>query len=80
MIDTKLVQGEIQRLDTALREERNRAKQMIGAMEILLDEVRGHAVELDRTRRALTALTESLVSELVASRNGYELEQRALNA
>lgn len=80
MIDQKLVQGEIQRLDTALREERDRAKQIIGALEITLDEVRGHAVEIDRTRRALTTLHETLMGEISVSKNGREIEERALNA
>lgn len=80
MIDQKLMQGEIQRLDTALREERERAKQIIGALEITLDEVRGHAVEIDRTRRALTTLHETLMGEVTVSKNGHEIEERALNA
>lgn len=82
MIDQKLLQGEIQRLDTRLREERERAKQIIGALEITLDEVRGHAVEIDRTRRALTALTETMrgmIMGLESSRNGHEVEAQVLN-
>lgn len=75
----KVVQGEIQRIDTALREERERAKQVIGALEITLDEVRGHVVEIDRTRRSLTSLCETLVSEVVTYRNGYEIESQTLN-
>lgn len=80
MVDPKLLQGEVQRLDTKLREEQGRAKTVIEALAIISDEVREHANELDRARRALTTLHETLVGELTVSRNGHEVEQRALNA
>lgn len=80
MVDPKLLQGEIQRLDTRLREERERSKQVIEALAVISDEVREHANELDRARRALTTLHETLVGELTVSRNGHEIEQQALNA
>lgn len=67
------LQLEVQHLDTALREERDRAKQVIGALEVILDEVRGHVTEIDRTRRAVSGLTERLVSllPLEPSVNGH---------
>lgn len=83
-VDYKLVQAEVQCLDSELRAEITRTEQAIQAHMLIVGELRDHAQSLKRIRHSVEVVVETMRGEFspivlaASSRNGHQIEQEAL--